>query len=110
LAARNLLGAILLGALALRLSYLIPLALDPRFDWPDPDHYLMGAKLLTRDGWDWTFRRPVFAGDTIRAILTVEDKRATRNPERGILILAVEGFNQSGEVVQRGTNRLMAYR
>ena len=56
MAARNLLGAILLGALALRLFYLIPLALDPRFDWPDPDHYLMGAKLLTRDGWDWTFR------------------------------------------------------
>lgn len=50
------LGFILLAALALRLSYLIPLALDPRFDWPDPDHYLMGATILTQDGWDWTFR------------------------------------------------------
>jgi hypothetical protein len=50
------LGFILLAALALRLGYLIPLALDPRFDWPDPDHYLMGANFLTRDGWDWTFR------------------------------------------------------
>ena len=56
MAVRNLLGAILLGALALRLFYLIPLTLDPRFDWPDPDHYLMGAKILTQDGWDWTFR------------------------------------------------------
>jgi Dolichyl-phosphate-mannose-protein mannosyltransferase len=56
LAPRYLLGAILLGALALRLSYLIPFALDPRFDWPDPDHYLMGAKILTQVGWDWTFR------------------------------------------------------
>ncbi len=50
------LGAILLGALALRLFYLIPLIRDPGFDWPDPDHYLMGARMLTQDGWDWTFR------------------------------------------------------
>jgi 4-amino-4-deoxy-L-arabinose transferase-like glycosyltransferase len=50
------LGLILFAALVLRLSYLVPLALDPRFDWPDPDHYLMGAKILTQNGWDWTFR------------------------------------------------------
>jgi hypothetical protein len=50
------LGVILFAALAIRLAYLLPLALDPGFDWPDPDHYLMGAKILTRDGWDWTFR------------------------------------------------------
>jgi hypothetical protein len=56
LATKVLLGAILLSALALRLFYLVPLALEPRFDWPDPDHYLMGAKILTQDGWDWTFR------------------------------------------------------
>lgn len=67
-------------------------------------------RALASLGWDWTFRRPVFAGDTIRAVLTVADMRATRNPERGILTLAVEGINQNGEVIQRGTNRLMAYR
>ena len=50
------LGFILLAALVLRLSYLIPLALDPGFDWPDPDHYMVGARIFTQDGWDWTFR------------------------------------------------------
>jgi 4-amino-4-deoxy-L-arabinose transferase-like glycosyltransferase len=50
------LGVILLAALALRLCYLLPLALDPGFDWPDPDHYLMNAKILTANGWEWTFR------------------------------------------------------
>ncbi len=50
------LGFILCAALVLRLSYLLPLALDPGFDWPDPDHYFMGARILTDDGWNWTFR------------------------------------------------------
>jgi acyl dehydratase len=67
-------------------------------------------RALASLGWDWTFRRPVFAGDTIRAVLVVEARRATTNPARGILTLAVEGINQNGEVIQRGTNRLMAYR
>lgn len=67
-------------------------------------------RALASLGWDWTFRRPVFAGDTIRAVLTVEDMRATRTPGRGILTLGAEGINQNGDVVQRGTNRLMAYR
>ena len=61
-------------------------------------------------GWEWTFRRPVFAGDVIRATITVEARRATANPARGILTLAVTVANQKDEVVQRGTNQLMAYR
>jgi 3-hydroxybutyryl-CoA dehydratase len=67
-------------------------------------------RALASLGWDWSFRRPVFAGDTIRAVLRVEAKRATRTAGRGILSIAVEGMNQNGEVIQRGTNRLMAYR
>jgi hypothetical protein len=50
------LGVVLFAALVLRLAYLLPLAFDPGFDWPDPDHYLMNARILTQDGWDWTFR------------------------------------------------------
>jgi hypothetical protein len=50
------LAFILLAAGAVRLCYLLPLALDPRFHWPDPDQYLMNAKILTEDGWNWTFR------------------------------------------------------
>ncbi len=53
---------------------------------------------------------PVFAGDTIRAAITVRAKRATLKPDRGILTLDFDVTNQQGETVQRGTNQLMAYR
>ena len=61
-------------------------------------------------GWDWNFRRPVFAGDSVRTTLTIKAKRPTSRPDRGVLTLAVDVVSQSGEVVQRGTNQLMAYR
>ena len=67
-------------------------------------------RALASLGWDWSFRRPVFAGDSIQARFTVATLRPTANPARGILTLDVEVFNQHGEVVQRGCNRLMAYR
>jgi len=58
-------------------------------------------------GWDWTFSAPVFAGDTIRAVITVEALRPTSNPARGVVNLAFEVTNQHGETVQKGTNTLM---
>lgn len=61
-------------------------------------------------GWDWTFSRPVFAGDTIRATLTVEAKRATKRPDRGIVTSRFDVLNQQGETVQRGANTLMVWR
>lgn len=61
-------------------------------------------------GWDWSFRRPVLAGDTIGATITVREKRPTGKPDRGILTLEFDVTNQTGETVQRGTNQLMAYR
>lgn len=67
-------------------------------------------RALASLGWDWSFRRPVFADDSLRARFTVAALRPTGNPARGILTLDVEVFNQRGEVVQRGSNRLMAYR
>ncbi|WP_417725460.1 MaoC family dehydratase [Salipiger sp.] len=61
-------------------------------------------------GWDWQFRAPVLAGDTIRATITVQELRETSNPERGIVTLAFDVTNQRGDTVQRGINRLMVYR
>lgn len=61
-------------------------------------------------GWEWSFRAPVFADDTIRATLTVMEKRPTSRQDRGILRLEVVAKNQRGEVVQRGHNLLMVYR
>lgn len=61
-------------------------------------------------GWDWSFRKPVFAGDTISAVMRVEAKRPTSNPLRGVLTLGFEVTNQHGTLVQKGRNQLMAYR
>lgn len=61
-------------------------------------------------GWDWRFERPVLAGDTVRATITVAGKRRTKKLDRGILELIVSVENQAGETVQTGINRLMVRR
>lgn len=60
--------------------------------------------------WEWSFLRPVLAGDRIRASFTVRSRRATSDGARGILRLAVEVRNQRDEVVQQGHNLLMVRR
>ena len=67
-------------------------------------------RALASLGWDWSFRAPVLAGDTLRAVLTVVEKRSTTRKDRGILRLEVVALNQRDEAVQRGHNLLMAYR
>lgn len=61
-------------------------------------------------GWDFRFEKPVLAGDTIRARITVAGKRITGKPDRGILTLRFAVANQRGDTVQSGDNRLMVYR
>ena len=53
-------------------------------------------------GVEWSFLAPIFLGDTIRARFVVEEKRETKKPDRGVLVLATEVMNQRGDVVQRG--------
>lgn len=60
-------------------------------------------------GWDWSFRAPVYAGDSIRASITVAAKRAA-GAQRGMLTLSVSVENQDGAVVHQGQTRLMAQR
>jgi acyl dehydratase len=50
----------------------------------------------------WRFRRPVFPGDTIRAVTSVAALRETSKPDRGVMIQGIEVLNQDGEVVQDG--------
>lgn len=61
-------------------------------------------------GWDWRFARPVLVGDTVQATITVTGKKRTKKLDRGILELDVSVRNQSGEIVQNGTNLLMVRR
>ncbi|MEA2180536.1 MAG: hypothetical protein QOG77_3833 [Solirubrobacteraceae bacterium] len=50
----------------------------------------------------WRFRRPVFPGDTIRAVTSVAELRETSKPDRGVMIQGIEVLNQEDEVVQDG--------
>jgi acyl dehydratase len=61
--------------------------------------------------WSWDFVGPIFIGDTVHARLRVADKKASRGkPDRGVVTLELEVVNQDGEIVQRGSNKLMVER
>lgn len=60
--------------------------------------------------WNWTFRRPVLAGDTLSAELTISSTASAKATDQAILTLEFIVTDQAGDVVQRGTNRLLAYR
>jgi acyl dehydratase len=50
----------------------------------------------------WRFLAPVFMGDTIVTVNTVESSRETSNPKQGIVVQRVDIVNQRGETVQSG--------
>ncbi|MCL6498509.1 MAG: MaoC family dehydratase N-terminal domain-containing protein [Firmicutes bacterium] len=58
----------------------------------------------------WRFLKPVFLGDTIRARTRVAEKRATKDPGRGVVVHRVEVLNQRDEVVQSGELVLLVRR
>ncbi len=60
-------------------------------------------------GWNWSFRAPVLAGDTIGVRIAVRSLRRTRREDRGIACLEFDAANQRGETVQIGENQLMLY-
>jgi acyl dehydratase len=45
------------------------------------------------------FVKPVFIGDTIKATVTISDKKAHKKPGFGLVTELVEVFNQHGETV-----------
>ena len=61
-------------------------------------------------GWDIDFTLPVFAGDSVSVQITVKDKRVTSRRDRGITTFEFVVRNQRGDIVQRGTNKLMMCR
>ncbi len=61
--------------------------------------------------WSWEFSGPIYIGDTIRARLRVTDKRPSRSkPDRGVVTVDYEVLNQSSEIVQHGTNKVLVQR
>ena len=59
---------------------------------------------------EWTFLKPILFGDTIRVRVTIENKRETKKPDRGILMRKIEIRNQRDELVQQGYADLMVKR
>ena len=51
-------------------------------------------------GWDEVrFKAPILAGDNVRLRFRFVEKRQSRNPDRGIVVEALELLNQRNEVV-----------
>lgn len=60
----------------------------------------LGTTVANLGFTDIVFPKPVFAGDTLRAVTTVKDIRESRSrPNAGIVTFLHEGLNQRGEVV-----------
>ena len=58
----------------------------------------------------WTFKKPVRPGDTISAVVTVLDKRLTKQPDRGVVTLQLDVLNQRGEIAQVGIAKVLVRR
>ena len=58
----------------------------------------------------WTFKKPVRPGDTISAVVTVLERRLTKQPDRGVVTLQLDVLNQRGEVAQVGTAKVLVRR
>lgn len=57
---------------------------------------------------NWTFKAPVFFGDTINVRISVAEKKASRSkPDRGLVKFFFEILNQEGKVVQEGIKMIM---
>ena len=51
----------------------------------------------------WKFIGPIRFGDTLRALIRISGRRATRKPDRGIIVQAIRLLNHRNETVQAGT-------
>ena len=43
--------------------------------------------------------RPAYAGDSLRVVITVLNKRRTKNPDRGLVVVRLTTFNQADDLV-----------
>ena len=56
------------------------------------------------------FIKPVFIGDTIRGRVTVKEKRDHKKPDHGVVVEALEVFNQRNETVLACEHLLLVQR
>jgi acyl dehydratase len=58
----------------------------------------------------WKFMMPVRPGDTIGALVTILEKRATKKPDRGVVTLQLDVRNQRDETAQIGVAKVLVRR
>ncbi len=61
-----------------------------------------GTVLAFREILEWKFSKPVFIGDTIHAVLTVEETKALARLGGGAITLGIDVRNQGSETCMRG--------
>jgi acyl dehydratase len=71
---------------------------------------LIDGTVVALLGVTWDFRAPTRAGDTVRAVIDVAATRAVKNPEHGLVELAIQLVNQHATAVQSGSARLLMRR
>lgn len=59
---------------------------------------------------EWRFLKPILIGDTIKVHLSVDSKRETKKPDRGIIRWRRRLRNQRDELAQEGVTVSMVYR
>lgn len=65
--------------------------------------FIEGTVVAFREIKSWKFTKPVYIGDTIHALVEVQELKAVRRLGGGIVELDVDVKNQNGETVMRGT-------
>jgi acyl dehydratase len=71
----------------------------------------LGTTVANLGMTDTRFPKPVFAGDTIRSVTTVQEVRASKSrPNAGIVTFLHQGFNQRGDEVCTCTRQALMLR
>jgi acyl dehydratase len=74
-------------------------------------NYTQGTGVASLAWNNWTFRRPIHIGDTVRARWHLMSKRESRSkPGMGVITEFVELVNHMGQVVQHGEHITMVRR
>ena len=64
---------------------------------------LEGTVLAFREINNWKFAKPIFIGDTVRAVLEVKDTKYMRRIGGGAILIDVDVMNQHDDTVMKGT-------
>lgn len=71
---------------------------------------LLEESVIAFLGLEWKFVAPVRIGDAVHTVVTVKEKRASRQPDRGVVTLEAAVLNQRDKTVQEGSWTLLVKR